>query len=173
MKQIIIIIFISLIAFDGNSQCKRNNQNWNTYIEPVLDSIFGTKKRVFISAYSRIEKHQPSAVISFLSENYGIDDTTWRQICEIANNNFRYDPGWDGGFSSNKRNKLTSSKRFRKNRIEVISISRPIFISRYKYLISITQYCTGLCSSTDIYIIELNNKTGGVLIKQKINVGVS
>lgn len=170
MKTLIIII---CLLFNPYVFCQNKTANWNTYVQPIIDSVYGNEKKVYLFRHHIIEKEVTNDVLTFMDSSFNIDKVEWEKLYSVWFNNSNFHPDWSKGISSERRNKLTRSRKFEKKKIEVLSISKPIFITRNIYLLSITRYCSGMCSSTDIYFIEIDRITRRVLIIRKINVGVS
>jgi hypothetical protein len=173
MKSIKVLIIFLFVCTSALGQKKLKHGNWHTFVQPVLDSIYGETKKVYLYSYFRIPKEQSLSIVSYVDRHFSSVSCDWNQLWIIANNNSLIDFDWNGGFSSSKKDRLIQSKRFKNEKIEVISVSRLIFLSRNEYMIAITTYCPGLCSSTKIYFINFDLKTEKVKIISSFNTGVS
>lgn len=170
--------FLFVLLIDGNFSLSQNGSKktivWDTYVQPLLDSISGLhNQKVIINDFFLIKKQNGNDFDSIIKHFYGFTKQDWEKHWDVWSINNKFYPDWKRSFSSEKRNKLTTSKRWYKKKIRVISVSKLIFLTKNTYLIEFTEYCPGLCSMSYIYFVEYDENSKRCIIKHKLESGVS
>lgn len=176
MKFCFLLIALVAISLNLNAQDLKKTKQWENYIVPVLNTsnLFKTKEiYVFQGSYPVMGEWHPDSIDSILAIN-GITQENWKTVYNTWKlNAVRTNIEWFKGISKEK--KISLLKRYEKMKIkkyEVVGVSPVFIISPTSYMVEITRYCFGMCSSTTLYLMEYNAISKLYELKYSKNVGV-
>lgn len=168
MKTLILIFGLYPLTFFAQT-----NNNWENYIQPLLDSISKkTDSKIYLyQRYVLIDKDQGSDFDSIMNSFYNIQKEDW--ICIYDSwilNRTNVPSNWKKSISSRKKQKILNN--WDKKKSLIYNLSLPVFIRPNNYILQITSYCPGRCGTTYVYFLEYDEKAKKSIIKHKINTSV-
>ena len=143
------------------------------YINPLISQIYKSKKIYYVSRSNLVSKNNGNRADSILLYDYGFTKEQWNIHWNACRLNFYYPCDWIKLSTQKKKRKLIESKKKAEGKIEVLSVSIPMFLTKNDYLIEITSYCKGICSYTNLYFVHYNKALKKNEIRCKINTSVS